>query len=143
MNGAKFDIKGEIASNSDINLSIQSDPLKIKDLVNLAVEFKALNKKDIADFEFTDGALKLLVNVIGDFKNIKPKADINLNNFKMFVKSAKMPIGIEDINIVARPKGKDDVDAEINVKNISASMPEPKLNFSAPSAKSRQICQKS
>ena len=68
VNGAKFDIKGEIASNSDINLSIQSDPLKIKDLVNLAVEFKALNKKDIADFEFTDGALKLLVNVIGDFK---------------------------------------------------------------------------
>ncbi len=135
VNGARFDIKGEIASNSDINLSIQSDPLKIKDLVNLAVEFKAVNKKDIADFEFTDGALKLLVNVIGDFKNIKPKADINLNNFKMFVKSAKMPIGIEDINIVARPKGKNDIDAEINVKNISASMPEPKLNFSAPSAK--------
>ena len=135
VNGAKFDIKGEIASNSDINLSIQSDPLKIKDLVNLAVEFKAVNKKDIADFDFQDGALKLLVNVIGDFKNIKPKADINLNNFKMLVKSAKMPISIEDISIVARPKEKNDIDAEINVKNISASMPEPKLNFSAPSAK--------
>lgn len=135
VNGAKFNIKGEIASNSDINLSIQSDPLKIKDLINLAVEFKAVNKKDIADFEFTDGALKLLVNIIGDFKNIKPKADINLNNFKMLVRSTKMPISIEDINIVARPKEKNDIDTEIDIKNISASMPEPKLNFSAPNTK--------
>ncbi len=135
VNGAKFDIKGEIASNADINLSVESDPLKIKDLVNLAVEFKAVNKKDIADFEFQDGALKLLINVIGDFKNIKPKADIDLSSFKMLVKSAKMPIGIENIKIVARPKGKDDIEAEINVKNASASMPEPKLNFSAPNAK--------
>ncbi len=135
VNGAKFDIKGEIASNADINLSVESDPLKIKDLVNLAVEFKAVNKKDIADFEFQDGALKLLINIIGDFKNIKPKADIDLSGFKMLVKSAKMPIRIENINIVARPKDKDDVEAEINVKNVSASMPEPKLNFSAPSAR--------
>ena len=135
VNGAKFDIKGEIASNSDINLNIQSDPLKIKDLVNLAVEFKAVNKKDIADFEFNDGALTLLINVLGDFKNIQPKADINLDNFKMLVKSAKMPISIDNISITARPKDKADIDAEINVKNISASMPEPKLNFSAPNAK--------
>ena len=72
---------------------------------------------------------------MGDFKNIQPKADINLNNFKMFVKSAKMPISIEDISIVARPKDKNDIDAVINVLNIKASMEEPKVNFSAPNAK--------
>ncbi len=72
---------------------------------------------------------------MGDFKNIQPKADINLNNFKMLVKSAKMPISIEDISIVARPKDKNDIDAVINVLNIKASMEEPKVNFSAPNAK--------
>ncbi len=135
VNGAKFDVKGEIAQNADINLTVKSDPLKIKDLVNLASEFKLVNKKDIADFDFKDGALTIALNVIGDFKNIKPKADINLNNFKMLVKSAKMPISIDDINIVARPKNKDDIDASITISNIKASMDEPKINFSAPNVK--------
>lgn len=135
VNGAKFDIKGEIAQNADINLTIKSDPLKIKDLINLASEFKLVNKKDIADFDFKDGALTIALNILGDFKNIQPKADINLNNFKMLVKSAKMPISIEDISIVARPKDKNDIDAVINVLNIKASMEEPKVNFSAPNAK--------
>jgi len=135
VNGAKFDVKGEIAQNADINLTVKSDPLKIKDLINIATEFKAINKKDIADFEFNDGALTVGLNVIGDFKNIQPKADIDLNSFKMLVKSAKMPISIEDINIVARPEGKDNMDAVINVKNVKAAMKEPQLNFSAPGAK--------
>ncbi len=135
VNGAKFDIKGEIAQNADINLTVKSDPLKIKDLINLASEFKLVNKKDIADFEFKDGALTVALNVIGDFKNIKPKADVNLNNFKMLVKSAKMPISIDDINITARPKDKDDMDAVIAVSNIKASMEEPKINFNAPNVK--------
>lgn len=135
VNGAKFDIKGEIAQNADINLTVKSDPLKIKDLINLASEFKLVNKKDIADFDFQDGALTIALNVLGDFKNIQPKADINLNNFKMLVKSAKMPISINDISIVARPKDKDDIDAVINVSNIKVTMIEPKINFTAPNAK--------
>ncbi len=135
VNGAKFDIKGEIAQNADINLTVKSDPLKIKDIINLASEFKLVNKKDIADFDFQDGALTIALNVLGDFKNIQPKADISLDNFKMLVKSAKMPIGVEKINIVARPEGKNDIDAKINVSNVRVSMEEPKLNFSAPNAK--------
>jgi len=135
VNGAKFDIKGEIAQNADINLTVKSDPLNIKDLVSLASEFKLVNKKDIADFDFQNGALTIALNVLGDFKNIQPKADINLNNFKMLVKSAKMPISVENVNIVARPKDKDDIDAVIDVTGVKASMEEPGLNFSAPNAK--------
>ncbi len=135
VNGAKFSINGEIASNSDINLTIKSDPLKIKDLVNIATEFKLVNKKDIADFQFNNGALTVLVNVLGDFKNIQPKADINLDNFQMLVKSAQMPLSIENINIVARPKDKNDIDAIINVKNVNASLKEPKITYIAPAAK--------
>ncbi len=135
VNGAKFDIKGEIAQNADINLTVKSDPLKIKDLINLASEFKLVNKKDIADFDFQDGALTIALNVLGDFKSIKPKADINLNNFKMLVKSAKLPLSIDNINITARPEGKDDIDAVINVSNVKASMTEPKISFSAPNAR--------
>lgn len=138
VNGAKFSIKGEIASNADVNLSITSDPLKIKDLVNIGTQFKLVNKKDIADFDFKDGALTLAVNVLGDFKNIQPKADINLDNFKMIIKSLNMPFSIENINIVARPenkKGKADIDAKIGVKNIRADMEEPKLGFVAPEVK--------
>ena len=31
INGAKFSVNGEIASNADVNLTVKSDPLKIKD----------------------------------------------------------------------------------------------------------------
>ncbi len=135
INGAKFSVNGEIASNADVNLTVKSDPLKIKDLINIATEFKIVNKKDIADFNFENGALTVLVNVLGDFKNIQPKADINLNNFKMTVKSLNMPINIDDINIIARPKDKNNIDAAIEIKDIKANMKEPALAFSAPNAK--------
>lgn len=134
VNGAKFSINGEIASNADINLKIKSDPLKIKDLVNIATEFKMVNKKDIADFEFKDGALTVLVDIIGDLSNIKPKADIDLNKFNMLVKSVNMPITIEDINIIARPKDKNDIDASVKIKNAKASISEPQLTFILPNA---------
>ena len=131
VNCAKFSINGEIASNSDVNLNIKSDPLKIKDLINIATEFKLVNKKDIADFQFNNGDLTVLVNILGDFKNIQPKADVDINNFNMLVKSAQMPLSVENINIIARPKDKNDINAAINVKNVSASMQEPKLAYNA------------
>ncbi len=134
VNGAKFSVDGEVASNADINLKIKSDPLKIKDLANIATEFKMVNKKDITDFDFKDGALTILIDVIGDLNNIKPKADIDLNKFKMLVKSADVPISIEDINIIARPKDKNDIDALIKIKDVQALINEPKIAFNLPNA---------
>ncbi len=38
-------LRVKLHKNADINLTIKSDPLKIKDLINLASEFKLVNKK--------------------------------------------------------------------------------------------------
>lgn len=132
LNGAKFAVSGTINSNSNLDVKINSDPLKIADIVKLLTQFGAIKQKDIMDYNFTGGNILVSVLLNGKIQNVVPVANIDVNNFSMTVKSLKMPVKIEKIAINAKPEGKDFI-AKVGVKNLIAKLTNPQFNISAPS----------
>ena len=130
LNGSKFAISGTIDTNTDTNIKIQSDPLKIADIIKLAKEFGIVKEKDIKDYSFNGGTLSILVKINGKLQNIVPSADISLDKLALNVKSLKMPVTLEKLTIVANPneKNKNDFIAKIEAANFNAAMKNPAFN---------------
>ena len=137
LNNSKLAISGTIDSNTNTNIKITSDPVKIPDVIKLAKELGILKEKDIKDYSFNGGVVVLLLELKGDFKNIIPLADITLDKLAMTIKSLNMPISIEKIAINAQPdkKDKNNFTAKIDTKNFKATMKNPALSLNAPQCK--------
>jgi len=131
INGAKINIYGNIARDSQTDITVKSDPLRISDLVNTALSMRLLTNEMIKDYEFKNGTITLDVNAKGKFDNILPQAIINIKDFAMRIKSANIPINIKFIDIDAKTV-KNEPDISIKVSNTTASMTNPKLNISIP-----------
>lgn len=137
LNGSKLAISGTIDSKTNTNVKVTSDPIKIPDVIKLAKQFGIIKEQDIKDYSFNGGVLTLLLELKGDFKNIIPNADIQLQKLAMAIKSLNMPINIEKISIKAQPdkKDKNNFIATIDAQNFKASMKNPAFAISAPACK--------
>lgn len=134
LNGAKFMVAGEVLSNSKLNININSDPLKIAEIVKLGESLKVIKQKDIADFAFKGGLLKIAVELKGDMKNPLPLADVVVNGLKVTVKSMNLPLSIAKINLKIVPNKKD-FNITILMQNVAGGLINPKLSLNIPQVK--------
>ncbi len=134
LNGSKFSLTGTIDTDTKTDIKIQSDPLKIADIVKLAKEFGIVKEKDIKDYSFNNGTLSAVIKINGKLQNIVPSANISLDKLAMNIKSLKMPVNLEKLTIVANPddKNKNDFIAKIEAANFKAAMKNPVFNINAP-----------
>ena len=134
LNGSKFSLTGSIDNDTNTDIKIQSDPLKVSDIIKLAKEFAIIKENDIKDYSFGTGTLSVLVNIKGKLQNIVPSADIVLDKFTMTVKSLKMPVSLEKLTIVVTPddKDKNNFIAKADALNFLATMKNPAFSIKAP-----------
>ena len=134
LNGSKLAISGTIDTNTNTNVKITSDPLKITDIIKLGKQIGIVKDKDIKDYSFTGGIVTVLLDIKGNFKNITPIADIKVENLAMSANNVKMPVKIDKISITAQPDEKDKKNflAKVEIQNINAALSNPKLTINAP-----------
>lgn len=134
LNGSKIALKGTINSNTETDIEITSDPVKIADVIKLAKQTGVVKENNLKDYSFNSGIVTVLVKLNGNFKNIVPNANINLEKFAMLIKSMNMPISIEKINISAQPdkKNKNNFIAKIETSNFKTTMKNPNIVISTP-----------
>jgi len=135
VNGSKFSVSGEILSNSKLTMNINSDPIKIPDLVNLGLQFKVIRPQDVADFVFSSGTMVLKAALKGSLTNISPTADVEIKGLGMKIKSLGLPLNIEKIAIAVKPDKKNDFIMDIVATNTVGSMEFPKINIKVPLVK--------
>ncbi len=131
LNGSKFSVKGEILTNSQLNINVNSDPIKIMDIVRLGTQLKVIRASDVKDYDFRGGIIKIAVKLTGKLDKITPDASIDVQNVAMIIKSLAMPVNIENIKIKAVPNKKDFI-ANIDVTNVTGHMTMPKFNLKIP-----------
>ncbi|MBE7706466.1 MAG: AsmA family protein [Cyanobacteria bacterium SIG30] len=131
LNGSKFSLNGEILTNSKLNISIDSDPIKISDIIKLGESLKIINANDFKDFAFKSGIIKIAIKLTGTIQNILPDAKILVDGTNILIKSLNMPINIANIEINAKPEGKV-FKGNIEINQINSTYPNPKLTLNIP-----------
>ncbi len=126
LNGSKFMVEGEILSNANLNIKVRSNPLPIAQIIKLGESLKVVKPKDLADFEFNGGFLTIMADVGGNLNNPLPRADVGIDKLAMRIKSANLPLKIEKIDVKMTPNKKD-FDMDINVTDVSGTIPDPKM----------------
>lgn len=126
LNGSKFSVNGEILSNADLKINVQSSPLPIAQIIKLGESLKVVSAKDLADFVFNGGLLTISADIGGTLNNPLPRADVLISNLAMKIKSANLPLTISKINIKMTPNKKD-FDMNIDVTGVSGTIPDPKM----------------
>lgn len=129
LNGANFNISGTIDTNSKLNISVNSDPINFKDIVNLAQQLHLVDPRSLDDITINGGKIQLLAKIHGDFKNINPNADIMANSISATIKSLKMPISLENLTLKLKTDdGK--ILGDFLAQNFSAKSQNPNLTTS-------------
>lgn len=131
INNAKISAEGTIKHDSQTDITIKTEPVQIVDLINTALGMHIISNDMIKDYEFKGGTVSLDINAKGKLDSILPEAVVSVNDFAMRVKSAKMPITVKFIDIVAKTL-KNDIDCSIKVSNINALVDFPRLNVGIP-----------
>lgn len=134
LNGSKFSVLGTIDTNTNLDIKVKSDPLKITDIIKLATGLSVIKEKDIQDYKFNAGEVLISLDATGNFKNIIPLANIELKKLSLFIKSLSMPITLDNIKITAQPdkKDKNNFLAQIVAQNFKANLKNPTFNINAP-----------
>lgn len=134
LNGAKFMVNGEILSNSKLDIKINSDPLKIAEIMKLGEALKIIRAKDFADFVFSGGLITISVDLKGDLQNISPRANVLIDKLAMTIKSLNLPLNISKIDVKVTPNKKD-FDINILVSQVTGGFVDPKLALNIPAIK--------
>jgi hypothetical protein len=56
---------GEILTNSQLNINVNSDPIKIWMFVRLGTQLKVIRASDVQDYDFKSGVIKITVKLYG------------------------------------------------------------------------------
>lgn len=117
LNNAKFEAFGTIDTNSNMNIKINSDNLKISELIKLGESLKLIKASDLKDFAFNSGTLTMSGNIAGKIEEPNIKGNVVVNSLGILVKSIKTPINISKITFNAIPN-KDKLNLNGGVENL-------------------------
>ena len=138
IDNSKFHLEGLIDKNTNLNIKMQSDLINIAQFLTMlkSLPFSSSILKDLKDYDFKDGLLKIQAQIKGNLKAPLIEANSSIKNLKIYIKPYKTLISSNEIKLFANPKNNklDFVDVlaldnKINNNNNILTIPKLKLKI--------------
>lgn len=139
---AKFNILGSIDSNTNLSLKVNSDPINIAQVLELARKLPLVSVflPKLDDYIFKSGLLKINAIVEGKLDDPLIKSNSCLSNLKVYIKSLKAEFKCAHVQIDAYPEkgiikdifmmaSNSELNSKINSQNIKVKVPVAKLRI--------------
>jgi len=130
---SKFNIKGQIDKNTNLNIDINSDLINFSQFINFISNMPLISKNSLKlnDYQINSGYLKIDSSIKGTIKNPIINSNSYLNNLSLIYKPKNINIKIKEIKITPNLNQNKFNSATIDLKEITAKKERNCLNAKA------------